>query len=40
MKNKIVTVLSALLFSIAMIANESPAVIGGVNDIRRKKCRF
>ena len=30
MKNKIVTVLSALLFSIAMIANESPAVIGGV----------
>ena len=30
MKNKIVTILSALLFSIAMIANESPAVIGGV----------
>ena len=30
MKNKIVTTLSALLFSIAMIANESPAVIGGV----------
>ncbi len=30
MKNKIVTILSALLFSIAMIANELPAVIGGV----------
>ena len=30
MKIKIVTILSALLFSIAMTANESPAVIGGV----------
>jgi|TARA_B000000441_G_scaffold97696_1_gene68098 hypothetical protein len=30
MKNKIITILSSLVFSIAMTANESPAVIGGV----------
>ena len=30
MKNKIITILSSLIFSIAMTANESPAVIGGV----------
>ena len=30
MKNKIITILSSLVFSIAMTANEAPAVIGGV----------
>ena len=30
MKNKIIIILSSLVFSIAMTANESPAVIGGV----------
>ena len=30
MKNKIITILSSLIFSIVMTANESPAVIGGV----------
>ena len=30
MKNKIITILSSLIISIAMTANESPAVIGGV----------
>ena len=30
MKNKIIAILSSLIFSIAITANESPAVIGGV----------
>ena len=36
-KHKLVTLISSLLFSFSVLANETPAVIGGVEDGLRRK---